>query len=297
MGPVPVPADNPMTAEKIALGRQLFFDKRLSEDNSISCADCHHPELAFTDGKARSTGFHDSISQRNAPTLLNSAYLKTLMFDGEIKTLEMQVIVPIQEHAEMHSDMKKLIAELKAVPEYEAAAREIFGRSFDPYVLTRSIAAFERTLISQNSAFDRFYRGDNNALTASQQRGWKLFSEELYCTKCHQPPFFTNYKVENNGLYKEYGTDQGRFRITRVESSKGLFKVPTLRNILLTAPYMHDGSILTLDAVLDHYASGGKQHPNQSPVIRKFALPEKKRSDMLNFFQSLTDTTYLRNFQ
>ena len=297
LGAIPFPEDNPLTEEKIALGRKLFFDKRLSDDNSISCADCHRPELAFTDGRARSPGFHDSLSQRNSPTLLNSAYLKTVMFDGELKTLEMQVIVPIQEHSEMHSDMKKLILELRAVPEYEAAAQKIFGRTFDPWVLTRSIAAFERTLISQNSAFDRFYAGDQRALTASQKRGWKLFSEELYCTKCHQPPHFTNYEVRNNGLYSDYGTDQGRYRIDGLESSKGLFKVPTLRNIVLTGPYMHNGIFTSLDDVLDHYRSGGKKHSNQSEIIVAFDLNEQKRSDLLNFFQALTDTSYLRYFQ
>ena len=297
LGPVPFPDDNPLTEEKIALGRKLFFDKRLSDDNSISCADCHRPELAFTDGRARSPGFHDSLSQRNSPTLLNSAYLQTIMFDGELKTLEMQVIVPIQEHAEMHSDMKKLILELRADPEYEAAAQKIFGRTFDPWVLTRSIAAFERTLISQNSAFDRFYKGDASALTASQKRGWKLFSEELYCTKCHAAPHFTSYQVASNGLYADYGTDQGRYRIDGLESSKGVFKVPTLRNISLTAPYMHDGSFRSLGQVLDHYSSGGKKHPNQSEIITGFHLSEENRSDLLNFFNSLTDTTYLREFQ
>lgn len=296
LGPIPFPDNNPLNEEKVALGRKLFFDKRLSEDNSIACADCHRPELAFTDGRRFSVGFHDSLSQRNSPTLLNSAYLKTLMFDGELKTLEMQVIVPIQEHAEMHSDMRKLITELRAVPEYEEAARRIFARTFDPWVLTRCIAAFERTLISQNSAFDRFYAGERSALTLSQKRGWKLFSERLYCTACHQPPHFTNYEVRNNGLYLDYSSDQGRYRVDKLETSKGSFKVPTLRNIELTSPYMHDGSFSSLNEVLHHYSSGGKKHKNQSKVIVEFDLSDRDRSDLLNFFKSLTDTTYLLDF-
>lgn len=297
LGPIPFPADNPMTAEKIELGRKLFFDKRLSTDNSISCADCHHPDKAFTDGLAVSNGVLGRFAERNAPSLLNSAYLERIMFDGELKTLEMQVIVPIQEHTEMGSDMRELLKELRAVPEYEAAAQRIFGRSFDPWVLTRSIAAFERSLISDNSAFDRFYSGDSTALTASQKRGWELFSQKLYCTQCHPAPHFTTYKVANNGLYADYGKDQGRFRIDFQESSKGLFKVPSLRNITLTAPYMHDGSILTLENVLQHYKTGAKNHVNQSPVVVKFDLTVQDEQDLLHFFQSLTDTTYLQNFQ
>lgn len=297
LGPIPFPADNPMTAEKIELGRKLFFDKRLSIDNSISCADCHHPEKAFTDGLAVSKGVLGRFAERNAPSLLNSAYLQRVMFDGELKTLEMQVIVPIQEHTEMGSDMRELLKELRAVPEYEEAAKRIFGRSFDPWVLTRSIAAFERSLISDYSAFDRFYLGDSSALTPSQKRGWELFSNELYCTQCHPAPHFTTYEVANNGLYADYGKDQGRFRIDLLESSKGLFKIPSLRNIALTAPYMHDGSITTIDGVLDHYQSGGKNHVNQSPKVTKFELTLQQQQDLQHFFQSLTDTSYMRYFQ
>jgi cytochrome c peroxidase len=259
--------------------------------------DCHHPEKAFTDGKTKSNGVRDGITDRNAPTLLNCAYLPRVMFDGELKTLEMQVIVPVQEHAEMASDMLQLIKELRAVPEYEEASQRIFGRTFDPWVLTRSISAFERSLVSQNSAYDRYISGNAKALTASQKRGWHLFSEKLYCTACHPGPHFTTYEVQNNGLYVDYGKDQGRFRIDGKEESRALFKVPTLRNSTLTAPYMHDGSIATLGEVLDHYERGGNGHANQSKIIVPFQLTPQERKDLLNFFDALTDTTYLRNFQ
>lgn len=297
LGPVPFPADNPMTEAKIALGRKLFFDKRLSDDNSISCADCHHPEKAFTDGKAKSTGVRGGITDRNAPSLLNSAYLQRVMFDGELKTLEMQVIVPVQEHTEMASDMLQLIKELRAVPEYEQAAQDIFGRSFDPWVLTRSISAFERSLLSQNSAYDRYMAGDSSALTVSQKRGLHLFSDKLYCTSCHPGPHFTTYGNSCNGLYADYGKDQGRYRINNLETDKGVFKIPSLRNVVLTAPYMHDGSLATLNDVLDQYAAGGKGHANQSKIVVSFQLTEQERSDLLHFFESLTDTSYLRGFQ
>lgn len=297
LGPLPFPEDNPMTAEKIALGRQLFFDKRLSDDNTIACVDCHDPKRAFTDGKSRSTGVRGGTTERNAPSLLNSAWLPRVMFDGELKTLEMQVIVPIQEHSEMSSDMLQLIKELRAVPAYEAAAQRIYGRTFDPWVLTRSISAFERSLVSQNSAYDRYYSGDSSALTASEKRGLKLFTEELYCAKCHPGPHFTTYAAENNGLYADYGKDQGRYRIDGKDENRGRFKIPSLRNIVLTAPYMHDGSFATLEEVIGHYGRGGKGHVNQSKTIVPFQLSEHELNDLLNFFESLTDTSYLRNFQ
>lgn len=297
LGAIPFPEDNPMSIEKIELGKQLFFDKRLSSDNSISCASCHLPEKAFTDGKALSIGVNGGITMRNAPSILNAAYLKTIMFDGELKTLEMQVIVPIQEHVEMNENMKELIKELRMIPEYQQAARTIFNRDFDPWVLTRSIAAFERSLISQNSAFDRFWKGDQTALTAEQKRGWKVFSKELYCTKCHPAPAFTTYLVANNGLYLDYGTDNGRFRITNDEKDKGKFKIPSLRNITLTGPYMHDGKMLTIKDVVKHYQMGGKGHVNQSEFIHSFQLTKRKEADLEAFFTTLTDTSYLSSFR
>jgi len=297
LGPIPFPADNPMTAEKIALGRKLFFDKRLSNDNTVACVDCHFPEKAFTDGKAISDGVGGQHTERNAPSILNSAYLPSIMFDGELKTLEMQVIVPIQEHSEMASNMLQLIKELRAIPEYEAAAKRIFNRSFDPWVLTRSIAAFERSLVSQNSPYDRYLAGDSLAMTVSQRRGLRLFSDELYCIECHPGPHFTTYSTENNGLYVDYGKDQGRYRINNLESDIGLFKVPSLRNLILTSPYMHDGSIKTLNEVLDHYVKGGAKHPNQSKKVTAFTISDQQRKDLLNFFEALTDTSYLKEFQ
>jgi cytochrome c peroxidase len=139
--------------------------------------------------------------------------------------------------------------------------------------------------------------GDSSALSKSQKRGLQLFTKELYCASCHPGPHFTTFQNVSNGLYADYGKDQGRFRIDNRETSKGVFKVPSLRNITLTAPYMHDGSLSTLDAVLDHYARGGQQHPNQSPEVVPFRLSSDQRKDLLNFFEALTDTSYLRNFQ
>jgi cytochrome c peroxidase len=298
LGMAPAPEDNPTTQAKIDLGRKLFFDKRLSRDESIACASCHLPEYAFTDRMRRSTGVGGAKTERNAPTLLNAAWLTTVMFDAHLETLEKQVTVPIQEPVEMDLSIGDLLARLRKDPEYQKAAREIYGREFDAWVLTRSIAAFQRSLISQNSRFDQYYYGKvENALTKSEIRGWKIFSEQLYCTECHTPPHFTNFQALNNGLYKEYGKDEGRFRIHHDSLDIGKFKVPTLRNITLTYPYMHNGALWELKDVIAHYSKGGAGHWNQDSRIQPFKLNATEKRDLLNFFNALTDTAYMKDFR
>jgi len=289
--------DNPTTDAKAELGKKLFFDKRLSLDNTVSCATCHIPSFGFTDRKKVSDGVLGRKTDRNSPSLLNAGYLPTVMFDGHLTSLEMQVIVPIQEHVEMGMKMSEVIERLKAVPEYQKVAREIFNRDFDPWVLTRSISAFERTLFSVNSRFDQYYYGKNSkAMTSEEIKGWKLFSEKLYCTSCHPAPYFTTYKVENNGLYVDYGQDEGRFRIHHDSSDIGKFKVPSLRNIELTFPYMHDGSISSIEEILVHYEKGGMKHWNQNKVIVPFKLSSKEKNQLKAFLFALTDTSYMINF-
>jgi len=292
------PSDNPISAEKIAFGKKLFFDKRLSRDESVSCATCHVPEYAFTDRKKVSEGVNGGKTERNSPSLLNAGFLKTMMFDAHLTSLEMQAIVPIQEHVEMDMKMKDLIQRLRMVEEYQKEAKRIFNREVDAFVITRSIAAFERSLLSQNSRFDSYYYKKNkNALSKDERAGWKIFSEELYCTKCHPAPAFTTYVAENNGLYIDYGQDKGRFRIFNDSMDIGKFKVPSLRNIELTYPYMHDGSLATLDAIFSHYEKGGAKHPLQSKLIQPFVLTKNQREQLKLFLFSLTDTTYLKDFR
>ncbi len=293
---VPAPSDNPQNAEKIALGRKLFFDKRLSFDGSISCASCHDPQKAFSDQRSKSIGINGQLSERNAPSILNAAFLKTAMFDAHLATLELQAIVPIQEPVEMGHNMKILIKQLRQIPEYQAAAQAIFGRDFDAWVLTRSLAAFERSLLSMNAPFDQYMAGNKKAMSKDQLAGWRIFSDELYCTKCHPAPYFTTYEAANNGLYASYEgkTDQGRFRIHHDSSDIGKFKIPSLRNLPLTYPYMHDGSINSMEAVLEHYQKGGARHPLQDPRILSFELSTKEKAQLLAFFNALVDTSYLR---
>lgn len=294
---VPAPQDNPTTPEKAELGRKLFFDKRLSLNGTVACATCHDPKKAFSDQLKTSIGINGERTERNAPSVLNSGFLKTVMFDAHLKTLELQVIVPLQEPTEMGHNMKKLIPQLRAIPEYQEAAQQIFKRDFDAYVLTRAISAFQRTLVSMNSRFDQYQAGNKKALDKDARAGWKLFSEKLYCIQCHPAPYFTTFEAANNGLYLDFGKDKGRFRINLDSADIGKFKIPSLRNIELTFPYMHDGSMETLEKVIAHYSQGGKKHPLQSSTIIPFEISAIEQKQLVSFLKSLTDTSYLKKLE
>lgn len=291
-----VPTDNALTKSRIVLGKMLFFDPILSRDSSRSCASCHAPHLAFSDSTATSVGVENRLGSRNSTSLANVGYQKKLLREGGMASLEMQIGVPVQEHDEFDFNMVLLVEKLKNQARYVAAAQKAYGREPDVFVLTRSIAAFERTLISGNSAFDQwFYQKNNAAVSESIKTGYALFnSEKLSCGKCHDGFLFTNQGLENNGLYTNYA-DEGRFRLTRLESDKAVFKVPSLRNIALTAPYMHDGSLKTLEEVISHYETGGKAHPNKSKLLKPFALTSQEKTDLLAFLGSLTDHNFIRN--
>ena len=294
LGEVVHPQDNPSSEDKIELGKKLFFDSRLSSNQTISCASCHIPKFAFTDRLPVSIGVGGGKTVRNSPSILNAGHLKTLMFDAHIKSLEEQVIVPIQEHVEMNISVGELVDRLKNIPEYQDAAKKIFNREFDAWVLTRSLACFERSLISDDSKFDQYmYKQDHSVMSSSELNGWKIFSEKLYCTDCHPAPHFTNFLAENNGVYEDYGQDKGRFRIKGDTLDIGRFKVPSLRNVALTFPYMHDGSMKTLREVIEHYEVGGKSHFNKSNSIKPFTLTDSEKVDLENFLRSLSDTSYL----
>jgi cytochrome c peroxidase len=298
LGEPMIPVDNPMSPDKIALGKALFFDKRLSINDSISCSSCHLPEYAFTDRKKVSVGVYGRQTERNSPSILNAAFLPTVMFDAHLPTLEMQVIVPIQEHVEMGMNMRELIMKLRAIPTYQKAAKDIFNRDFDPWVLTRSIAAFERSLLSQNSRFDQYYYGGNRSvLTKEEKLGWKLFSEKLYCIQCHPAPHFTNFQAENNGVFKPSDADKGKFRIANDSSQIGKFKTPSLRNIALTFPYMHNGSFQTLEDVINHYATDSSNYKTKSSIIQPFTLSKEEKLALIQFLFTLTDTTYRESFK
>lgn len=290
------PEDNPFSQSRWDLGKRLFYDPIMSLDSSISCASCHSSKLAFSDDSSLSLGVNDRLGQRNAPTLANVAYHPYFTREGGVPTLEMQILVPIQEHNEFDFNIVLLAERLKADSSYIQMSLEAYDREPDAFVITRSLASFERSLISGYSRYDHYENYDDlDALTQSEINGMELFfSDKTNCAQCHGGFNFTNYDFENNGLYEDY-EDVGRFQLTGNEEDLARFKVPTLRNIELTAPYMHDGSIQTLTEVIEHYNSGGKNHPHKSALIQPLNLTKKEKEELLAFLHALTDDSFVAN--
>jgi cytochrome c peroxidase len=288
-----IPEDNLMTESRIELGKKLFFDKMLSRDSSLSCATCHIPKFAFTDRKKKGIGIRGQEVSRNTPTLTNVAYQDKFLLDGLNPSLEAQVNIPIHETNEFDFNVILVAERMKKNAEYVKLSLQAYGVEPSPKVLTNAIANYERTLISGNSTYDQyFFQGDPSAMNSSQKRGLDIFNNKLYCTECHGGFNFTNGTLTNNGLYEHY-TDTGRMRLFGREEDRAIFKVPTLRNIAVTFPYMHDGSLATLDDVIDHYSAGGKNHQNKSAIIQPFVLREEEKKDLLAFLNALTDNDFL----
>jgi len=281
-------------ALQVRLGKMLFYEKAMSRDSSLSCGSCHQQKLAFTDGLKTSRGFKGQFVKRNAPTLTNVKNQKSFLRDGVNPSLETQVLVPIQEHDEFDFHILLIAERLKMDSTYVRLSKMAFSRAPDPYVITHSIAAFERTLVSNDSPFDHFRKGDSLALNESELRGMHLFINQLYCGECHNGPDLTNHEFANNGLFLAY-KDTGRMRLTRRERDRAVFKVPTLRNIGLTGPYMHNGSFTTLEEVIEHYRAGGKAHVNKSAIIQPFEITKEEKTDLIHFLQSLTDLDFVNN--
>lgn len=284
-----IPEDNQLTYERIELGKRLFYDPILSKDGTISCGSCHKQEYAFADNTAISAGVEGRLGFRNSMSLANIAYQDALMREGGVPTLEMQILVPIQDHNEMDFNILSVAEKLNLDSTYINASIRAYNRIPDAYVITRALASFERTMLSGNSNYDR------NLLNEKQQDGKKLFfSHELACSSCHGTFLFTNQTIENNGLYEVY-EDSGKYRLTNLQEDIGKFKVPSLRNIEITAPYMHNGSISTLEEVIEHYASGGKNHFNKSEFITGFNITDNEKDNLIRFLKSLTDNNFTNN--
>ncbi len=326
-----IPPDNPQTPEKISLGEKLFFDRRLSVDGTVSCSTCHDPAFAFTERKPTSVGIKGRVGQRNAPTVLNALYNKTQFWDGRVKTLEEQAALPIVNFVEMgQPNLDAAVAQIAAVGEYRQAFRAVFGRSPNGPDLLRAIASYERTQLSFDSPFDHFIAGDKNAIDDSAKRGWELFNTQARCNKCHaltdtqrDVTVFTDNDFHNIGIgiirhnvvalahqaeqliksgdtvaidRAAIQTDMsalGRFLITKKEKDIASFKTPDIRNVLVTAPYFHDGSQETLWDVIDHYNKGdGLQNPYLDEDIQPLALTESEIDDLVAFMASLTSAIY-----
>ncbi len=290
--PLPVPDENPLTADKISLGEKLFFNPILSRDSSISCGTCHQPKNAFSDNLPKSLGIDNLENLRNAPSLFNVAYHPALFWDGGNPELESQVVGPIEAHNEM--DLNYVLATRRVAEnlEYVELFQKVFNETPNTRNLAQAIASYERSLLSFDSSFDRyFYKNQNDAISEKAKVGYELFaSAKLNCTACHAPPLFTDISFQNNGSQSDYGNDRGRMRITQDDRDEGKFKVPSLRNVSLTAPYMHNGDYETLGKVINNYAAGGTAHFNQSGEIRGFSLSDEEKGQLIAFLESLVDT-------
>ncbi len=290
--PIEFPADNAFTKERWLLGKALFYEKQLSLDSSVSCASCHSQQFGFSDNVALSKGFKQRLGNRNAPSIINIAYHPYFTREGGVPSLEMQVLVPIQEHNEFNNNILDIAKSLSSNQKLQNLSYLAYNRPLDFYVIPRALATFERSLISGNSKFDQYKKG-TISLTEEEQKGMNLFfSDRTNCSDCHNGFNFTNYQFENNGLYETYN-DPGRKRLTGLDSDLAKFKVPSLRNIEVTAPYMYDGSLSDLEAVINHYNSGGKQHPNKSEKIKSLQLSQDEKKQIIAFLKTLTDVSFL----
>lgn len=297
---VEIPADNPPTRETIALGRRLFYDPILSADGRIACASCHDPEKGFTDHKAVATGIRDQPGTRSAPTVLNSAYYRSLFWDGRAVNLETQAGGPITNPIEMGNTPEVVVRHLNESARYQEEFKRAWGRDVITFeMVKKSLATFERTLLVGNSPFDRYYYGgDKNALSPSARRGLKVFTDPKRgnCAACHtigkEYALFTDQKFHNIGIGANTDgslADAGRYSETKNDADMGSFKTPGLRNAAWTAPYMHDGSLTTLKDVIDHYIGGGNSNPHLDKKIRVLDfLSGQERGDLLEFLNSLT---------
>jgi cytochrome c peroxidase len=287
-----VPQDNPMTKEKIELGRLLFFDKRLSANNTIACASCHIPSLAFTDGQPISTGINGQQGGRSAPTAINRGFSKAQFWDGRAATLEDQSIGPFAnliEHGFTSHD--ELIKKITSIKGYKKLFSDIYGvNRLTKENVGRAIASFQRTLISGNSPFDRFdYDGDQGAISESAKRGKKLFFDKARCNLCHMGTNFSDEQFHNIGIGWDDSDalDLGRYRVSKNEKDLGAFKTPTLREVTKTAPYMHDGRFATLEDVIGHYNKGGVKNPFLDNQIIPLNLSESEIKDLVAMLRSL----------
>jgi cytochrome c peroxidase len=295
----PLPSDNPPTAETVALGRRLFYDTRLSADGSISCASCHSPDRGFTDGQRVAKGIRGQMGTRSAPSLLNSAYYAAEFWDGRAASLEDQAGGPMANPIEMGQPHEVSIRKLEGDPAYRPLFEKAFGAGpITMDKIAKSLASFERTLVSGGSPFDRYeYGRDAAAMSAAAIRGLAAFRDPARgnCSACHSIgkdyALFTDGKFHNIGVGVDaIGelTDLGRYSQTKVDADRGAFKTPTLRDVALTAPYMHDGSEKTLQQVVDYYAGGANSNPQLDPAIQAIKLTSQDRADLVAFLEALT---------
>ena len=301
---MPVPDDNPLTPEKIALGRRLFSDRVLSRDGTRSCASCHDPDRAFTDGRPVAIGVRGRRGTRNAPTLINRGYGRAQFWDGRARSLEQQAVEPIANPKELDLGLDEAIDRLARLRAYRDQFEAAFGRPVNSDDLARALSSYVRSILAGDSPFDRYVNGDTGALSDEARRGLRLFRGRANCTACHVGPLLTDERFHNTGVAwrapdqrpgsGQAGSGQasfqdlGRFLVTGTDADRGAFKTPTLREIARTAPYMHDGSLARLDDVIEYYERGGNPNAFRDPELRPLALSGDDRRALVAFLESLS---------
>jgi cytochrome c peroxidase len=291
LGSVQHPENNQPSPERIALGKSLFFDPRLSGEGNMSCASCHNPGMGWSDGLPTARGVKSSVLRRATPTILNTGHNSIQMWDGSKKTLEDQVMGPMRSDEEMNMDISKLFGWLNANEGYKAMFAKAYpGEPINESTLSKAVATFQRTVVSNNSPFDKWVKGEAKALTTQQVDGFKIFMGKANCVACHSEANFTDNGFHNLGLasFGNANPDMGRHTLRPLNAMKGAFKTPTVREVARTAPYFHDGSAKTLMDVVEHYDRGGDVTSNLSPNIKPLNLTKEEKLALVAFMQSLS---------
>jgi cytochrome c peroxidase len=286
---VPVPPDNPQTDAKIRLGAQLYFDTRLSADNTISCATCHDPRTGWANPHPTDTGIRGQVGGRNSGSIIDAAYMRFQFWDGRESSLEGQALGPIHNPIEMGETLENVVTKLNAIPGYREQFAEVFGTDANTDGIAKAIAAFERTIVSGPSPYDAYLQGDLAAMTPVAVRGMQLFNGKGHCTPCHSGPLFSDQGFHNLGVGMDKPQpDLGRYDHTKNPADKGKFKVPTLRNVAVTPPYLHDGSAKTLLEVIEVYDRGGVANPWLDPMVLPLNLTKQEKDELVAFLEALT---------
>ena len=287
---VPIPPTNLNYKAKVELGKQLYFDGRLSKNGAISCAFCHNPGTGFADPRQTSIGIDGKAGGRQAPTVYNTGFNHVQFWDGRAGSLEEQAIGPIQNPIEMGETHENVVAKLGKIRGYREQFQAVFGTEVNLQGIAEAIAAYERTVISTDSDYDKYVTGNKRAMTESAIRGMAVFKGKGRCVLCHNGPNFTDNQFHNLGVPQvgPLKEDLGRYDVTHDDRDRGAFKTPTLRSIAETAPYMHDGAFRTLEEVVDFLAEGGGANPNLSPLVRKLGLSKGEKADLVEFLRALS---------
>jgi len=287
---LPIPEDNALTAAKVRLGRDLFRNAILSRDRTLACASCHDPRRAFTDGRSLAVGVDGKVGTRNAPTLINRVYGRSQFWDGRAHSLEQQVLEPIENPRELGAGVDTAVRRLVSSPLYRLRFRVAFGRDVNAQDLARALASYVRTILGGDSPFDRYANGIANALSDEARSGLEIFRGKAGCSTCHSGPTMSDERFHNTSVAWQGGEwkDLGRFLVTGAAQDRGAFKTPTLREVDRTAPYMHDGSLSTLDAVIDYYDRGGNPAPSRDADLKPLGLTADEKRQLIAFLRSLT---------